>query len=900
MFQTKKPENSTIYFFNAESAKNGLSQQEAQKRLLKYGPNVLDEGKKLTAFDIFLDQFKDFIVMVLLIATLISALMGEIADAVTITVIIILNAILGFVQEYRTEQSLDALKKLSAPSSKVLRDGVVREIPSEEITVDDVILLEAGDKVPADAIVFESYNLRLDESILTGESIPVTKEPAEIGNRKAASKNSFIYMGTVVTSGRCKALVVDIGMRTEMGKIAGMIKDIDDNMTPLQRRLDKLGKILVTGSLLICALVVAMGIIRGESIYYMFLSGVSLAVAAIPEGLPAVVTVSLAIGVQRMLKRNAIVRKLPAVETLGCTNVICTDKTGTLTENKMTVKKIFVNDGIVEIEGKSNNVKFTLNGRKVEPIYDLALKRLLEIGCVCNNADVKIEKVKVRNEIVEDVKYVGDPTEAAIMYASVLGGVSKEYAEKNMKRIEEIPFDSDRKRMSVIIEENGLIYAFTKGAPDVVIELCNRILKDGREVSLSQIEKKRILDANERFSREALRVLAFAYKRLPKGVRYSDPSVIERDLVFVGLEGMIDPPRKEAYDAVLKCKLAGIKPIMITGDHKLTAAAIADELNIRSKTDNIMTGDEIDRLDDKKLNEEVESTTVYARVSPKHKLRIVRALKSRGYVVAMTGDGVNDAPAIKEADIGISMGKSGTDVAKEASSMILTDDNFATIVAAIEEGRIIYDNIRKFIRYLLSCNIGEVITMFLAALSSLELPLVPIQILMVNLVTDGLPALALGLDPADKDIMNLKPRKADESIFANGLGIRIGIVGTLMAVCTLSSYIFALTYGTLDRARTIAFSTLVMVELIHSFECRSERHLIFELGLFTNKYLVVAVTVSFLLFLSTIYIPFLSAVFRTVPLTWFDWLVAVFFSSIEFVFNNLYTAFVLPIKKEAK
>lgn len=896
MFQTKKPENDTIYYFNNKIDKNGLSEQEARKRLLKYGPNALEEGKKVTAFEIFLDQFKDFIVMVLLAATLISAIMGEVADAITITIIIILNAILGFIQEYRTEQSLEALKKLAAPSTKVIRDGVTKEVPAEEVTINDVIALEAGDRVPADAVVFEAHNLKLDESILTGESVPVSKEPVKIELKRSTEKKSIIYMGTIVTSGRCKALVMDIGMRTEMGKIAGMIKEIDNNVTPLQRRLDKLGKVLVTGSLIICAIVTILGIMRGESIYYMFLSGVSLAVAAIPEGLPAVVTVSLAIGVQRMLKKNAIIRKLPAVETLGCTNVICTDKTGTLTENKMTVKKIFANDDIIDIEGKDLSNRFILRGKRIDPTIDPVIKRLLEIGAVCNNADIKIDRIKIGNEIVDNVKYSGDPTEAAILYASVVGGVSKDKVDKYIKRIEEIPFDSDRKRMSVIVDEIGNMYAFTKGAPDVIVELCTRILRDGREVPLSHFEKKRILDANERLGRSALRVLAFSYRKLPYGIKY-DYKNIERDLVFVGLEGMIDPPRKEAYDAVLKCRLAGIKPIMITGDHKLTAAAIADELCIHNKSDNILTGSEIDKMDDKKFFDAVDNTTVYARVSPKHKLRIVRALKNRGYTVAMTGDGVNDAPAIKEADIGISMGKGGTDVAKEASSMILIDDNFATIVAAIEEGRIIYDNIRKFIRYLLSCNIGEVITMFIAALTSLELPLIPIQILMVNLITDGLPALALGLDPADRDIMNMNPRGAHESIFSKGLGIRIGIVGFLMAFCTLSSYIFALTYGTLDRARTIAFATLVMVELIHAFECRSERHLIFEIGIFSNMYLVIACIISFLLFISTIYIPFLSAVFKTVALTWFDWLVIIFFSSIEFVFNNLYTAFILPAKK---
>lgn len=898
MFSTKRNEHEIIYYLNDNLNLNGLSSTEAQKKLLKYGPNILENGKKISVFEIFLDQFKDFIVVVLLAATLLSALMGELADALTITIIIILNAILGFIQEYRTEQSLDALKKLSAPTAKVLRDSIQKEIPAEEVVVDDIIILETGDRVPADAVVIESHNLQVDESILTGESVPVAKEAVHSNAKAVSGSRSVIYMGTVVTNGRCKAIVRDTGMRTEMGKIAGMIKSIDDNKTPLQKRLDRLGKVLVIGSLIICALVTVLGIIRGEPIYYMFLSGVSLAVAAIPEGLPAVVTVSLAIGVQRMLKRNAIIRKLPAVETLGCINVICSDKTGTLTENRMTVTKVYIDGEIIDIKGDELSLnRFNTSSKSIYRVDNTALKKMLEIGALCNNTEIKINRIKVGKEVLDDIKYSGDPTEAAILALSTKCGIFPEKI-KYIKRIEEIPFDSDRKRMSVIVEENGMRYAYTKGAPDVMLDLCTMIYKNGKEMPLTPFERKKILDINESFGKEALRILAFAYRKLPPVYKLS-PEYIEKNLVFVGLEGMIDPPRKEAYDAVLKCKTAGIKPVMITGDHKITAAAIAKELKILNDGDNIMTGQEIDMSDDKMLEKICVNTSVYARVTPKHKLRIVKALKKRGFTVAMTGDGVNDAPAIKEADIGISMGKCGTDVAKEASSMILMDDNFATIVAAVEEGRIIYDNIRKFIRYLLSCNIGEVITMFLAALTSLKLPLIPIQILMVNLITDGLPALALGVDPPDKDIMRMKPRGAHESVFSRGLGIRIGIVGFLMAVSTLGAYIFALKYGNLDRARTVAFATLVMVELIHAFECRSERNLIFEIGIFTNLYLIATVLVSFMSFLATIYIPALSAVFKTTVLTGFDWLVVVFFSSIEFVFNNIYTAFILP-RNEAK
>jgi Ca2+-transporting ATPase len=881
----------TIYYLDKINFK-GLTSQEAQKRLLKYGPNVLEEGRRVSPIQIFLNQFQDFMVMVLLAATLISALMGELADALTITVIVILNAILGFVQEYKTEKSLEALKKLAAPSAKVLRDGEEKEVEASQIVIDDVILLGAGDKVPADALLIEAHNLEVDESILTGESVPVHKEAPLNLNRTAVESRNMVYMGTVVTKGKGKAVVTATGMQTEMGKIAGMMKEIEGEETPLQKRLNKLGKVLVVLALFICGVVTVMGIIRGEPIYYMFLSGVSLAVAAIPEGLPAVVTISLAIGVQRMLKRNALIRKLPAVETLGCTNVICTDKTGTLTENKMTVTKVFCDEEVFDVRGKENEELI-----KKKNVSRSALRKMLEIGALCNNVKVKKESIKIGREVLEEDKYIGDPTEAAIFSFSLKSGISQDFLNK-IKRIEEIPFDSERKRMTVIVEIDGEKYAYTKGAPDVILELCSFKYVNGKEVPLTPFDKKRALDVNEYFGKEALRVLAFAYKKLPS----KSPIIaefVERDLVFVGLEGMIDPPRKEVYDAVLKCKMAGIKPVMITGDHKVTATAIAKELNILGEGEKVITGKDLDEMTDKELEKTCTNVSVYARVTPKHKYRIVRALKNRGFTVAMTGDGVNDAPALKEADIGIAMGKGGTEVAKEASSMILLDDNFATIVAAVEEGRIIYDNIRKFIRFLLSCNFGEVLTMFFAALMSLKLPLVPIQILMVNLVTDGLPALALGLDPPEKDIMRMKPRDANESVFSRGLGLRIFIVGVLIGISTVGAYVFALGYAGLEKARTIAFATLVTVEMIHAFECRSERHLIFELGFFTNPYLVLAVLSSFLIFLSTVYIKPLGVIFKTVPLDAYDWLVVVFFSSIEFVFNNLYTAYIIPnLRKE--
>jgi len=729
--------------------------------------------------------------------------------------------------------------------------------------------------------------------------VPVEKQ-VEAGGRKnvnAGERNGTVYMGTVVTSGRGKAVVCSTGMMTEMGKIADMIQNIETEQTPLQKRLDTLGKYIVYGCLTICAIVTVTGILRGEKLFTMFLSGISLAVAAVPEGLPAIVTIALALGVQRMYKRNAFIRKLPAVETLGCASVICSDKTGTLTENKMTVRKIYTNGGFVEVKGSplSSEGEFISLKRKIDPKNNNSLRLTLEIGVLCNNASmVRIKENRSFGKIAslvprtEKWELSGDPTEAALLVAGAKGGCTQELLNESYTRIDEIPFDSDRKCMSVICEnERGEVFVFTKGAADVIIEKCSKIYTSRGIVDLDEAGVKRVLKANDDMAKEALRVLGVAFRRLDsKNYRLDD---VEKDLVFAGLIGMIDPPRKEALDAVRKCKLAGIKPVMITGDHKITAAAIARELNIASEGDRVLTGAQLEQMDDKRLEELVDEVSVYARVSPRHKLRIVRALKKRGHVVAMTGDGVNDAPAIKEADIGVAMGITGTDVTKEASSMILLDDNFATIVAAVEEGRVIYNNIRKFIRYMLSCNIGEVLTMFVGTLIGLPLPLLPIQILWVNLVTDGLPAIALGLEPGDKDIMMRPPRGAKENIFSNGLWQLIIFRGALIGLSTLAVFASILNFtSNVDVARTAAFVTLVITQLIHVFECKSERKNIFEIPLFNNIPLVLAVLCSLVMILGVVYIPLFRGIFKTVPLSLNDWILIGGFSALGPVISSFF------------
>ena len=834
---------------------SGLSTKEAERRIEQFGLNELQHKEKTSVMKIFLSQFNDFIVWVLIAATIISGIIGDKADALTILIIVIINAILGFVQEFRTEKSLEALKELAAPTCKVLRDSSIKIINSIYLTIGDIVILEAGDRIPADGDFVESSGLVIDESLLTGESVGVNKE--------SHSKNSTGFMGTTIVKGKGILKVNSIGMKTEMGKIAHLLQNIEEEKSPLNQRLDSLGKVLVVICLVICAIVTVMGIIRGNDITEMFLLGVSLAVAAIPEGLAAIVTVALALGVSRMLKRNALVRKLPAVETLGCTSVICSDKTGTLTQNKMTVKEVYLNGKITDIE-KDNLTDYT---------------KLMKCLVYCNDCNYDFTKKKMSETLH------GDPTELALINMFFKDVPKLEEYISKVHRVYDIPFDSTRKMMSVIMNENGKETCYVKGAPERLLDRCNYILENNKIKPFTYQKKKQVMDFISAMSSRALRCLAAAYKE----ENLSKNSKLEENLIFIGVTGSIDPPRKEAGEAVLKCKLAGIKPIMITGDHQNTALAIAKSLNICNNDSQVMTGEQIENIDDKELEEKVNKIRVFARVSPSHKLRIVRAFKKNKNVVAMTGDGVNDAPAIKKADIGIAMGISGTDVTKEASSMILMDDDFSTIVAAVEEGRIIYDNIRKFIRYLLSCNLGEVLTMFLSTVFYLPNPLSPIQILLVNLATDGLPAIALGVDPADSDIMRQMPRAKNESIFARGLVEKIVVRGTLIGLCTLLAFMVGRYYRMdLETCRTLALCTLVMSQLIHVFECRSERHSIFEIKLFTNMWLVGAVLVSIILICLVLYVPFLREIFHTVALNLKQWLIVLFFSGIIALINSVY------------
>lgn len=837
---------------------HGLTTKEAKRRQDTYGLNEISHKKKKSLLFIFLSQFNDLIVWILIGATIISGLMGDSADAITILIIVFVNAIMGFVQEFRTEKSLEALKELTAPTCKVIRDGVLKVINSIEVTIGDLIVLEAGDRIPADGTFIEASSVMVDESLLTGESVGVGKE--------AKKGRNLGFMGTTVLKGKGLLLVDSVGMKTEMGKIANLLDNIEEEKSPLRERLDSLGKVLVALCLIICALVTILGIIRGNEIGDMFLLGVSLAVAAIPEGLAAIVTVALALGVSRMLKKNALVRKLPAVETLGCTSVICSDKTGTLTENKMTVKEIYMNGKIFDLE------KDELKN------HSMIMKAL--VYCNDCNYDFNVKNI--------DKALYGDPTETALIKAFFNDTKKLKDFVSNINRVYDIPFDSTRKMMSVIVREGGREICYAKGAPERILEKCTHILENGTIKPLTMQKRKQVYSYMDSMSNRALRCLAAAYKE--KNIVHNEN--LEKDFIFLGIAGSIDPPRPEVKDAVLKCKLAGIQPVMITGDHKNTALAIAKSINICNTDSQAITGEEIERISDEELTKRVKDTRVFARVSPNHKLRIVKAFKNNNNIVAMTGDGVNDAPAIKEADIGVAMGLSGTDVTKEAASMVLMDDNFATIVSAVEEGRIIYDNIRKFIRYLLSCNLGEVLTMFLASLFYLPNPLTPIQILFVNLATDGLPAIALGVDPPDKDIMRQQPREKGESIFARGLWSKITVRGVLIGVCTLLAFITG-RFSRFDLAtcRTLALCTLVMSQLFHVFECRSERHSIFEIKLFTNPYLVGAVIVSMLMVASILYIPFLARVFDTVALNLAQWGIVLFYSGIIFLVNSTYLLF---------
>ncbi len=828
---------------------SGLSDEEASKRLQQYGPNELKEAKKASPLMIFLAQFNNFLVWILLIAVGISAAIGDTVESVVIVIIVILNSAIGFLQEYRAEKAIEALKKLAGLRADVIRNGERKQVDAKELVPGDIIILETGDKISADCRLIEESNLETQESSLTGESTPVSKGIEAIRQAPIAERINMVFSGTIVTKGRAKAVVVGTGMRTEIGKIAALIETAREELTPLQKRLAKFGKQIGIVTIAIAAVVFATTVIRGENPLKMFEVAVSLAVAAIPEGLPAVVAMSLALGVQRMIKRNALIRKLPSVETLGSTTVIATDKTGTLTLDKMTVKKIYVGGKATEVPGEGYSTSERLHAGEDELL-------LLRIGAVCNDSALSGDGIS------------GDPTEAALLVSAAKAGLTKEMLDSKFRRVDEIPFDSDRKRMTTINEAGSQRVMYTKGAPDIVLKLCDSIYANGKVRKITPEDRKEIEKANEKLAAEALRVLGFAYKPVR-----DDADKSEKNLIFVGLQAMIDPPRPEVKAAIDRCRQAGIRVVMITGDHKLTAVAIASALGIEGRA---VTGEELDRIKD--LGEVVDDIGVYARVSPEHKIKIIDALKKRGHIAAMTGDGVNDAPALKKADIGIAMGITGTDVSKEASKMILTDDNFASIVNAVEEGRGIYENIKKFVYFLLSSNLAEVLVIFIAIIIGLKLPLLAIQILWVNLVTDGLPAIALGVEPISKDVMRKKPRKPEEGILTRLMAIRLVAMAATITAGTLGLFVWALyskgwSWGqelpgespAYIYAVTVSFTALMVFEMFNAIASKSEEKNFFS-GLFSNKWLLLAIASSFALHMAVIYTP-LSRYFSTTALS---------------------------------
>ncbi|MEE9525480.1 MAG: calcium-translocating P-type ATPase, SERCA-type [Candidatus Woesearchaeota archaeon] len=873
------------------SSETGLSQQEADLRLKKYGPNEIKEEKMISPIKIFFSQFKSFIVLILILAMGVSIFIGykeymiegngilkHMIDPIVIFAILILNAAMGFIQEYKAEKSIEALKKMASLKAVVRRDGKEREIDAKELVPGDIIILETGEKIPADSRIIRSINLQTQEAALTGESLPVKKGELTLReSTQIADQVNMIFSGTIITKGRGKAMVASTGMNTEIGKIARMIQTAKTELTPLQKKLKVLGEYLGAATIVVSIIVFLVGLLIGFKMTEIFLISVSLAVAAIPEGLPAVVTMSLSLGTRRMVKKNALIRKLPSVETLGSTTAICTDKTGTLTLNQMTVRKIYANNKIISVSGRGYDTVGNFYHHK-EKIKTKEIELLLKAGALCN--DSKISEGNV----------IGDPTEGALIVSAAKAGIKRKELNHDFPRLGELQFDSERKRMSTQHKLNGKTTMFTKGAPDLLLDLCDRIYKDGNVERLTRTEKNKILKMNETFAKQALRVLGFAYNE-------SD-SLEEKDMIFIGLQAMIDPPRKEAKEAIAKAKAAGIKIVMITGDFKLTAQAIARELGLEGRA---IDGKEMERIKD--LEEHVENIAVYARVDPKHKVQVLDALKKRGHIVAMTGDGVNDAPALKEADIGISMGITGTDVAKEASDMILTDDNFASIVNAVEEGRSIYNNIRKFVEYLLSSNLGEILTILIALIifsiagNVALIPLLAIQILWINLVTDGLPALALGVEPNEIGLMKRKPRDPKENIITKAKSIRMLLIGIVMMVGTLALFKAYKPETNLVYAQTIAFSTLMMFQMFNVLNRRSDDHSLFKIGFFSNKKLVWAIGISILLQVLVIHTP-ANQFFHTVPLKALDWLWIFLVSSSVFVFDEIYKAVKKIVKRK--
>jgi Ca2+-transporting ATPase len=872
----------------------GLSAAEAAKRLTENGPNELKEKERETLLQKFISQFKDFLVLILIAASLISAFVGEIADSAVIIAIVILNAVLGVFQEAKAEKALEALKKMAAPNSKALRDGNLVTVPSRELVTGDIVLLEAGDYVPADIRIIESVNLKIEEASLTGESVPVDKEINAIqGEVPLGDRHNMGFMSTIIAYGRGKGMVTGTGMQTEIGKIAEMIQSYEEEQTPLQKKLEEFGKYLGILCLVVCGIVFALGIYNGyrdgtldmREIHLLLMTAISLAVAAIPEGLPAVVTIVLALGMQRMVKKNSIVKKLHAVETLGSTTVICSDKTGTLTQNQMTVVRVFAGGKMFDVSGEGYNPLggYSDSGTPVAARSNRELDLLLRGSVLCN--DAKLRQSPSDSKVWS---IIGDPTEGALIVAGAKGGYEREETNRTYPRIQEIPFDSTRKMMTTFHPIGDNVVAFVKGAPDILLSRCSRIASDGQVRELTSADRTAVGAANSAMASQALRVLAVAYrefKTLPAAIT---PDSIETDLVFVGLSGMIDPPRNEAREAVKVCASAGIRPIMITGDHPDTAYAIARDLGIARDASQVMTGHSLDSMSKEELQTAVQSVNVFARVSPEHKVAIVDALKCNDEIAAMTGDGVNDAPALKRADIGVAMGITGTDVTKETADMVLTDDNFASIVAAVEEGRVIFTNIRKFVFFLLSCNVAEILVIFVAMLLGWPVPLLPIQLLWLNLVTDAFPALALGMEKKEPDVMLVSPRNPKEPLLNKNMRIMIGIQSAVIMIAVLGAFQYAMnTYdGDLVIARTFAFVTLMSSELLRAYSTRSEHFSAFRIGFFSNKYMNLGVGVSFTLLMLSLYGP-LHIIFKTYTLNLQEWGIIVCFAVLPFIAGEL-------------
>lgn len=879
-------------FFETDMIK-GLSFEQVEEKRSVYGTNEIVSKNKKSIAKMILEQFQDFMIIILIIAAVISGIVGQsngegFTDSIIILVIVILNAVIGVIQELKAQKSLESLKNLSAPHSKVIRDGKLQDLESKYLVPGDVVVLETGDYVPADLRLIEAVNLKTQEAALTGESLPVEKTTEKIDKEDIGigDRLNQAFSSSLVTYGRGKGIVVSIGMQTEVGKIATMLDSVDDSETPLSRRLEALGKTLGIAALVICLVIFAVGsFVHGREIFEMFMTAVSLAVAAIPEGLPAISTIVLSIGVQRMVKRNAIIRTLPSVETLGSATVICSDKTGTLTQNKMTVEKIFYNNEIFGVEEKRYNV-------------DDHLRLLMNSMILCN--DTKVTKDG------EEFKLAGDPTETALVDLGIKLNMLKTTMDDENPRVEEIPFDSERKLMSTVNNTNQGLFVYTKGGVDEILSKCSKIYLDNQEMTLSAENISYIKQVNEEMAKGALRVLAMAYKRVDKVPTRDEMNNLESELVYIGMVGMIDPARPEAKEAVEKCKTAGIKPVMITGDHKVTAMAIAKDIGILENESEAITGSELEKMPQEELEKNVKNYSVYARVSPEHKVRIVKAWQSQGEVVAMTGDGVNDAPALKTADIGAAMGIVGTDVAKEAADVVLTDDNFATIVSAVEEGRRIYDNILKAVQYLLSSNIGEIIVLFVATMFGwLAEPLLPIHILWINLVTDSLPALALSVDPAEKDIMKRKARK-DKNIFSKGMTFRVIYQGIMVGVLTLLAFCIGCRFDFASlanpevamTAQTMAFAVLAMSELVHAFNVRSNKESIFKLKFKTNMVLVLATLVSLLLMVVVLGVPALQGMFEVAELSLTNWIWVILLSLAPLTIVEIMKLFKINTLKE--